>query len=333
MKQIVLRHALAAVPTPEDFVVAEAPTPATPAGGVLARVIHLSLDPYVGSRIRGRHMGEPAPRPGIDPIPGAAVVRIERSETPDFRPGDLAYTMEAAWAEQVALPAKALRKLDPAMAPLRTFLSALGMPGLTAWAGVTRLAKAGAGDIVLVDAAAGAVGGAVGQIARIKGARAVGVAGGAEKCRVVRDLYGFDACVDYRASGWEAALDAALPGPPTVIFENVSVAMLTTALSKAAPYVRAVLCGLVDQYHADAPPPQISAGLIIGKRAQLLGLVVYDFYPRWSEFLSEAAPWVRDGRLTIVEDRAEGLAAAPALFGKLMRGENIGKCIVDVAPA
>jgi hypothetical protein len=327
MKQVVLKHALEAQPTAADFAVIDAPAPD---GEVVARVVYLSLDPYVGSRLRGRHMGEAPPRPGVDAIHGHAVVRIEKSASPALKAGDYAHVTEGAWAEVVAGPAAHFRKLDPSRAPLAANLSSLGMPGLTAWAGITQLAKAQAGDMLLVDAAAGTVGGAAGQIAMLRGARAIGIAGGPEKCRIVRETYGFEACVDYKGPNWEAALDAALPAPPTIVFENVSVAMLVTALQRSAPYVRAVLCGLVDQYHAAAPPPQIPAGLLIGKRAQVLGLVVYDFYPRWDAFLAEAAPWVRDGKLKIVEDRAEGLENAPSLFEKLMRGENQGKCIVAV---
>ncbi len=331
MRHVVLKHALSAQPRADDFQILETPPPACPDGGVRARVLYVSLDPYVGSRLRGRHMGEAPPAPMREPIPGACVAQVVETRTPDFAIGDVVHTMEGAWADEIAIAAGHARKLDPAMAPLQAHLSTLGMPGLTAWAGVTQLARVNAGDIVLVDAAAGAVGGAVGQIAKIKGARAIGVAGGSEKVRLVVNDYGFDACVDYKAPNWEKALDAALPAPPTLCFENVSVAMLTTMLSRAAPYARVVLCGLVDQYHADAPPPQIPAGLIIGKRAQVLGLVVYDFYRRWSDFLAEAAPWVREGRLRIAEDVAHGLNGAPALFEKLMQGRNIGKCIVAVA--
>jgi hypothetical protein len=191
----------------------------------------------------------------------------------------------------------------------------------------------GAGDVVLVDAAAGPVGGTVGQIARIKGAkRVVGIAGGPEKCRLVTETYGFDACIDYKAAGWREALAAALPEPVTVHFENVSVAMLTAGMAHLAAYGRVVLCGLVDQYHADGPPAAIPAGLIIGKRAMILGLVVYDFYPAWDSFAQEAAGWLREDRLRIAEDQVQGLEVAPALFERLMNGVNIGKAVVAVSP-
>ncbi|MBI1188606.1 MAG: zinc-binding dehydrogenase [Alphaproteobacteria bacterium] len=330
MKQVVLRAALTAAPTADDFALIDAAAPSVPPDGVVAETLYLSIDPYIGARLRGRHMGEAPPRPSIDPIPAAAIVRVLDSSSPLFAPGDYAHTMHGSWSDCAALPATQLRKLDPDAAPLSAHLSALGMPGLTAWAGLTQLARVRSGDVVLVDAAAGAVGGAVGQIARITGARAIGIAGGAEKCAIVRDEYRFDACVDYRAPDWQDALDAALPAPPTIIFENVSTAMLAAGLQRAAPYARVVLCGLADHYQADAPPAQIPVGLVMMRRASLHGLVVYDFYDRWDAFVAEAGPWVRDGRLAIREDRMRGLESAPALLEKLMRGANLGKCVIDL---
>lgn len=332
MKQVVLGRALAARPQAADFVLVDAPDPACPADGVLADVIDLSLDPYVGSRIRGRHMGEAPPRPGVDPIPGAAIVRIIESRSTSFRPGELAFTMDAGWRERVALVPSGLRRIDTTLAPPQAFLSILGMPGLTAWAAMTKLAAVTADDVVLIDAAAGAVGGTAGQLARLAGAHVVGIAGGPEKCRLVREVFGFDACVDHHAPGWLADLDRALPGPPSVHMENVSTAILEAAMARLKPYGRVVLCGLAAQYHAEDGPAHIPVGPIIGKRARLMGLVVYDFYPQWDAFLREVGPLVRDGRLRWTEDRVEGLAEAPALFERLMAGSNTGKCVVGVRP-
>jgi NADPH-dependent curcumin reductase len=333
MKQVVLTHALNSKPRPSDLALIEAETPVCPQGGILARVVHLSLDPYVGSRLRGKHMGEAAPRPGIDAIPGAGVCQIIESRAQGFAPGDWVQTMEAGWREIADLHQGHFRKIDPTIAPLSAHAGVLGMPGLTAWAGMTQLAKVGAGDIVLVDAAAGPVGGTVGQIARIMGAkRVVGIAGGPTKCALVTDTYGFDACIDYKQDGWEQALSAALPEPPTVYFENVSTEMAIKGLMRLAAYGRVVLCGLVDQYHADAPPPGLNAGLILGKRAAVMGLVVYDFYPRWDEFVAQAAPWIASGALKFAEDSVDGLETAPALFERLLDGGNVGKAVVRVAP-
>lgn len=333
MKRYVLKAEISAAPAADDFTAIEAERPDCPDGGVLVRTIYLSLDPYIGSRLRGRHMGEVPPRPMQDPIPGAIVGQVVESRAQGIAEGDYVHAMEGGWQEYCVLGPGQFRKLDPEAAPLRAHIGVLGMPGLTAWAGITQLAKVEAGDVVLVDAAAGAVGGTAGQIARIKGAtRVIGIAGGPEKCRVVTDDYGFDACIDYKAEGWQSALREALPEGATVFFENVSADMAMTALSVSRPYVRGVLCGLADAYQAATPQPHaLNAGAIIGKRAQMLGLVVYDFYPRWEEYVAEAAAWLRNGQLAFTEDGALGLDSAPALMERLMQGRNIGKPIVTVS--
>ncbi|MEM9168491.1 MAG: NADP-dependent oxidoreductase [Pseudomonadota bacterium] len=339
MRLVALKAPVTDKPRADDFAVINADRPACPDGGVVARVLFISLDPYVGSRLRGRHMGEPAPAPLDEAIPGAIVGEVVESRTPAIKEGDAVHSMNGGWAEFVALGEADCRRLDRALAPLSAHLGVLGMPGLTAWAGVSQLAKIEDGETFLVDAAAGAVGGSAGQIARNLGAgTVVGVAGGPEKCGLVEREYGFDRCVDYKRDGWRDALrdavgDPAAGGGVDAFFENVSADMATTALLNAKPCVRGVLCGLVANYHdADQAQHPLNAGLLIGKRAQLFGLVVYDFYPRWDEYVAEAAAWLRDGRLTIVEDRAEGLDAAPALFEKLMDGRNIGKCVVALDP-
>jgi NADPH-dependent curcumin reductase len=332
MKQVVLTQALNNKPRATDFVVIEVPVPSCPEDGTLVRVVYLSLDPYVGSRLRGKHMGEAPPVPMVEAIPGGGVCQVIESKAAGFAAGDWVHTMEAGWREFADLPAGHFRKIDPDVAPLSAHAGVLGMPGLTAWAGMTQLAKVGAGDIVLVDAAAGPVGGTVGQIARIMGAKhVVGIAGGPTKCALVTDIYGFDACIDYKQEGWEQALSAVLPDAPTVYFENVSTEMATKGLLRLALYGRAILCGLVDQYHADAPPPGLNAGLIVGKRAAVMGLVVYDFYPRWDEFVAQATPWLASGALRFVEDRAQGLDHAPALFERLLDGGHVGKAVVCVS--
>ena len=334
MRLVTPKHAIDHKPRASDFALIEAPVPTCPEGGVLARVVHVSLDPYVGSRLRGRHMGEAPPAPMKEPIPGAVVAQVIQSRAPGLAEGDWVHSMEGGWQEFVALPAGHVRRLDPRVAPLAAHAGVLGMPGLTAWAGITQLAKVGPGDTVLVDAAAGPVGGTVGQIARIRGAsRVIGIAGGEEKCRLVTETYGFDACVDYKAEGWKDALKQALPDGLSVFFENVSADMAMLALTHARPYARGVLCGLVDAYHTSAQSQHpLNAGLIIGKRAQVSGLVVYDFYPRWDEYVAEAAPWLASGKLKFAEDRADGLEHAPALFERLMDGRNVGKAVVTVAP-
>lgn len=329
MRQAVLRHDLDHRPEAADFEIVQAPAPVCPEAGLLIKVQAFSLDPYIGSRIRGRHMGEPTPRPGIDAIHAHGVGQVIESQSPAFKPGDWVHCLEAGWREIAPAKAEDCRKIDISQVPAETYLGVLGMPGLTAWAGITQRARIGQGDVVLVDAAAGPVGGTVGQIARLKGARKViGIAGGADKCALVRERYGFDDCIDYKSEGWTDQLETVCAGELSVHFENVSTQILTLALAQMAPYGRVVLCGLAAQYHADTQPQGIPTGLIIAKRAELYGLVVYDFYPRWQAYWDEALDWVRSGKLAIAEDRANGLDEAPALFERLMRGQNMGKALV-----
>ena len=333
MLRIVLKAALTSAPCADDFTGIEVAQPLCPAGGIVMRIVHLSLDPYVGSRLRGRHMGDAPPRPMEDAIPGAVVGQVIESRAEGIRAGDWVHTMEGGWQEACAAGPGQFRKIDPLAAPLAAHVGVLGMPGLTAWAGITQLAKVRGGDVVLVDAAAGAVGGAAGQFARLKGAaRVVGIAGGAEKCALVTQVYGFDACIDYKSDGWRDLLRQALPDGASVFFENVSAEMAMTALSVSRLYVRGVLCGLADAYQSASPSQHaLNAGLVIGKRAQLSGLVVYDYYPRWDAFVAEAAPWISSGRLRYAEDRVAGLEKAPSLLEKLMRGDNVGKAVVTVS--
>ena len=333
MKQVVLKQPLDAKPRADDFTLIDAPTPACPDGGVLIQVAHVSLDPYVGARLRGRHMGEAPPQPGQDAIPGGGVGRVIESRRTDIAVGDWVATMEAGWREIAPLGPGDARVIDPSLAPINTHVGVLGMPGLTAWAGMTKLAQVGPGDVVLVDAAAGPVGGTVGQIAKIKGAaKVIGIAGGPEKCALVTEAYGFDACIDYKADGWQDQLATEAGDSVSVHFENVSIDMLTRAMGHLKTYGRVVLCGLADQYHADAPAPGLPVGLVIGKRAHLMGLVVYDYYDQWNDFLAEVGPWVADERLRYIEDRRDGLENAPALMERLMNGANVGKAIVAVNP-
>jgi len=330
-RHVVLKRAPAAMPKAADFEVVSCPMPAgPPPEGLLLRIIALSMDPYLGGRLRGRHMGEPAPAPG-GKLPGFAVAEILESAHPDYKPGEYVVT-ETGWSRYAAVPAAGARKVTPGPAPISAHLGVLGMPGLTAWAGVTQLAKVGDGDIFVVDAAAGAVGGTAGQIARNLGARAIGIAGGAKKTALVTETYGFDACVDYRAEGWQARLKAACGAGPTVHFENVGESVLQTVFPMLQIYGRVVLCGLAEHYHSDAPPPVLPVGPIVGKRAAIYGLVVYDFYGRLDEWVALATPWIEAGKLVVHEDASDGLDSAPAQFERMLKGQHLGKAIVQVAP-
>lgn len=327
--QVVLARPLDKAPVAADFRIERAPVPELSDGELLVRTIYLSLDPYVGSVLRGRHMGERQPQPG-DVVPGRGIGEVIKSRDPLFKAGDIVRG-EVGWRDQTVMRAADARKLAKADAPLSAQLGVAGMPGLTAYAGIKHLAKVREGDRVLISSAAGGVGGAAGQIASIFGAASVvGLAGSDEKCALVKSAYGFDDCLNYRREGWKDRLKAAFPTGATVYFDNVGGDMLMTALANLALYGRVVLCGLASQYHADDRPVGPNPGIYIGKRAQVFGLVVYDFEKEQADFTRQAGEWIRAGKLVVQEDRADGLENAPALFERLIRGDNVGKAIVVV---
>jgi NADPH-dependent curcumin reductase CurA len=329
--EIVLARDIDHPPVASDFVVRRTEAAAPGPNEIRARTIYLSLDPYVGSVLRGRHMGERRPLFG-DVVPGRGIGQVIASNAPSFKIGDYVRG-EFGWRSAAILSAEAARRVRPEEAPLSAQLGVAGMPGLAAYAGIDRLAKVKGGEHVLISSAAGAVGGAAGQIARILGAeRVVGLAGSAEKCALARGVYRFDDCIDYKKPDWKDRIRAAFPHGVDVYFDNVGGDILNAALLNLANYGRVVLCGLASQYQAGERPAGPNPGLFIGKRAQVFGLVVYDFEREQAEFTRLAGQWISDGRLKVHEDRADGLGNAPALFAKLMRGENIGKAIVAVGP-
>jgi len=329
MQQVVLKQALDAAPTAKDFEIIDVAPPSCPPAGILVEIKYISLDPYVGSRLRGNHMGEAAPEPGKGLIPGGIVGEVIESNSTKAKVGDYIHSMEGGWVEKIALFDDEFTVVDGKAAPLSAYVGVLGMPGLTAWAGVTQLARVHDGDVFMVNAAAGPVGGTAGQIARLKGAKTViGIAGGPKKCKLVETQYGFDLCANYKTKSWQDKISAAAPEGISVHFENVGADQLAFAMSQMSLYGRAILCGLAAHYHADGPPAMTSIGMIIGKRAVMHGLVVYDFYSRWDEFRAEVAPWVKSGKIHFEEDRVEGLAQAGKLMEKLMAGKNVGKCVV-----
>ena len=328
-KQIVVARQPDAAPQASDFTASETRLPALDEGQMLVRVHVISLDPYLLSRMRGRHMSGPAPAVG-DTVPSEGVAEVLQSRADGFAEGDFVVGL-TGWQELSVMQAKGARKIDASIRPLSLHLGVCGMPGLTAYASAHHLADARDGDRVLVSSAAGPVGGSVGQIARILGAeQVVGIAGGAEKCTLVKSEYGFDACVDYKADGWQDQVADAFPDGVTYYHDNVGGPVLDVALANLALYGRVVLCGLASQYSLDHRPAGPNPGTYIGKRAQVLGLVVYDFMHEIDTYAAKAAGWIDEGKLAYVEDRASGLDAVPALFEKLGEGRNIGKTVVEV---
>jgi NADPH-dependent curcumin reductase CurA len=224
-----------------------------------------------------------------------------------------------------------LRKLDPAAAPVSTALGVLGMPGMTAYVGLLEIGQPKPGETVVVAAASGAVGSVVGQIAKIRGCRAVGIAGGAEKCRFVAGELGFDACVDHRAPDFASRLEAACPKGIDVYFENVGGVVQQTVWPLLNDFARVPVCGLIAQYNATTAAPGPDMVSVLRKRLLLRGFIVSDFAARQADFLRDAGEWLRTGRLKYREDIVDGLEKAPAAFLGLLQGRNFGKMLVRTA--
>lgn len=329
MKFVTLKHKIDSAPTAKDFIIQETDKPICPPAGIVVEVLYISVDPYVGHQLNKGHMSALPPTPMTDMIPGGVVGKVVESKSEKVKKGDYIHAASAGgWAEYVALNDNQYTVIDAKAAPLSTYVGILGMPGLTAWASVTQLARVHDGDIVAVNAAAGPVGGAVGQFSRMKGAKTViGIAGGKKKCDLVKDTYGFDACLDYKSKTWQDDYKAAAPDGISVHHENVGADQLAFAMQNLQLYGRIVLCGLAAHYHETAPAMTM-IGPMVGKRAVVSGLVVYDFYTRWDEFRTEVAPWVKSGDVKIAEDIVKGLNNGGKLMEKLMLGKNMGKCVI-----
>ncbi len=326
--RVLLRRQCEGVPQPDDFEITTAPMPETADGQLQCETIYLSLDPYLRGRISGRHLTG-AIRPG-ELMAGEAISRVLESKHSDFAAGDV-IAAHSGWQAFSAVDAEAARKLDPSVGPLSTFLGILGMPGLTAYAGLLRLGEPREGDAVLVSAASGAVGSLVGQIAKIKGCRAIGIAGAPEKCNWVTDVAGFDDVVSYKTGNLRDGLDRACPDGIDIYFDNVGGDTLQAAMERLALGARVVLCGLMAQYNTAEMPPGPNPAFIIKARATVRGLVVYDHEDLRDAMVRDVSQWLRDGRIHYLEDRTEGLENAPEAFSRLMQGRNVGKAIVVVS--
>ena len=266
---------------------------------------------------------------------GGTVSEVVASNSDKYRNGDIVLS-RAGWQTHMVSDGAGLRKLDPKVAPVSTALGVLGMPGMTAYTGLLEIGAPKAGETVVVSAASGAVGSVVGQVARIKGARAVGIAGGADKCRYVREELGFDECVDHRDPALRDKLKAACPKGIDVYFENVGGASQEAVWPLLNFFARIPVCGLIAQYSATELPagpnrvPQIFRD-VLTKRLTIRGFIVSDFWGRFDEFIREVPQWIREGRIKYREDIAEGLENAPATFMGLLKGKNFGKQLVRVS--
>jgi len=333
-RRIVLASRPVGDPKPSDFRLEEFPVPEPGPGQVLLKTKWLSLDPYM----RGRMSDAPsyAKPVGIDEVMEAGTVsEVVASNNGKYQKGDIVLG-RAGWQTHMVSNGAGLMKLDPKLAPVQTALGVLGMPGMTAYTGLAEIGKPQAGETVVVSAASGAVGSIVGQIAKIKGARAVGIAGGTEKCKYVKDALGFDDCVDHRASDLANRLKGACPKGIDVYFENVSGPVWDAVFPLLNPFARIPVCGLIAQYSATESPDmkyktsQIFRA-VLTKRLTMRGFIVSDFWGRFEDFIREMPQWIKEGRIKYREDIAEGLENAPPAFMGMLKGKNFGKQLVRVA--
>jgi NADPH-dependent curcumin reductase CurA len=301
---------------------------------VLLKIRYLSLDPYMRGRMSAAK-SYAAPVELGQVMEGGTVGEVIESRHPDYAAGDFVLS-HSGWQTYAVADAASLRKLDPQDAPVTTALGVLGMPGFTAYAGLLTIGQPKPGETVVVAAASGPVGATVGQIARIKGARAVGIAGGAEKCALVREEFGFDAVIDHRSPNLADELRAACPEGIDVYFENVGGHVWSAVFPLLNTFARIPVCGLVAQYNSTGPfegPDRLPVLMrdVLSKSLTVRGFIQREFSAQRPAFYRDMAGWIAEGRVKYKEDIVEGLENAPEALIGLLEGKNFGKLIVQVS--
>jgi NADPH-dependent curcumin reductase CurA len=320
-------------PAPANFRLERGAIPTPSDGEVLLKILYLSLDPYMRGRMSAAK-SYAAPTEIGAVMEGGTVAEVLESRHPNFAAGDIVLS-HSGWQSHALAKGEQLRKLDPAAAPVTTALGVLGMPGFTAYAGLLTIGQPKKGETVVVAAASGPVGSAVGQIARIKGARAVGIAGGPEKCAVVRETFGFDAVIDHKAPDFAAQLGAACPDGIDVYFENVGGKVWDGVFPLLNTFARIPVCGLVAQYNATGDfegPDRLPVLMrqVLSKSLLIRGFIQREFIAQRPDFEREMATWIASGAVKYKEDIVEGLESAPEAFIGLLEGGNFGKLIVKL---
>ena len=316
---------------PGDLELVSGPVPVPGPGQALVRNIYLSLDPT--NRIWMSDMDQYMPPVEIgDVMRGGTIGVVEASNNPDLKVGDIVQPMDMGWQDYVVTGAAQKLIVTP-QTPILAYMSALGMTGVTAYFGLLDIGKPKPGETVVVSAAAGAVGSIVGQIAKLKGCRVVGLAGSDDKCRWVVDDLGFDACINYRKENVLEALRRACPKGIDVYFENVGGEILDAVLTLINLEARIPLCGLISSYNADGPVPgPYMFRNVLMKRALIKGFIVIDYFSRIGEFMQDMPGWVASGKIKWRVDVVQGLENAPTALQKLFTGGNTGKLVVQVGP-
>jgi NADPH-dependent curcumin reductase len=328
-RTVLLKRRPKGEPQPSDFDIDEAVIPEPGAGQVLTRTIWLSIDPYMRGRLSDRKSYAQPVQIG-EMMTGETAGVVLASTVPDFVPGDLVVGSRG-WQTHSISKATSLTKVPAGGPPLSTYLGVLGMPGVTAYSGMTDIGKPKAGETVVITAASGAVGSVAGQLAKRAGARVVGIAGGPDKNLFVQDFLGFDDCVDHRSMDLPSALAEACPHGIDVYFENVGGDVQQAAFNLLNPHARVIMCGMVSQYNAEEFPPGPNLGFVVGKRVLIQGMIVSDKPERFPEWRALAAPWIADGSLKYREDVVDGLENAPDALNGILGGRNFGKLLVRVS--
>lgn len=311
-----------------NFRLQEAPIPEPGEGQVLVRNRWLSLDPYMRGRMSdAKSYARPVDIGAV--MVGGTAGEVVASRHPSFQPGDRV-TGSLGWQHYGVANGRELMKVDAERIPLSAYLGPVGMPGVTAWVGLIDICAPKSGDTVVVTAASGAVGSVVGQLAKIHGCQVVGVAGGPEKCRYVVEELGFDACVDYKAGNLRGDLKQALPDGIDCLFENVGGEIFDALLGRMNPFGRIALCGLIADYNTTDPYGMKNIRSILVNRVKMQGFIVSDRMELWPPALKELGGHVAAGSIKYRETVAEGLAAAPAAFIGMLKGQNFGKQLVKL---
>jgi NADPH-dependent curcumin reductase CurA len=333
-RRITLASRPEGAPKDSDFKLIEAAVPEPGPGQMLCRTIYLSLDPYMRGRMNaGKSYA--APVEIGEPMVGGTVGQIVSSNIEKFMPGDYVQCYNG-WQDYALCDGTGVRKLDPQQAPISTAVGVLGMPGMTAYTGLLELGKPQSGETLVVSAASGAVGAVVGQIAKIKGCRVVGVAGVQSKCDYVVQELGFDACVSYRAEDFADQLHAACPDGIDIYYENVGGQVLETVIPLLNFGARIPVCGLIAHYNAtELPPgpnrlPQLMR-VVLTQRVTIRGFIVTDFAHRHADFINDMSSWIKQGKIKYREDIVEGLENAVSAFQGLLQGKNFGKLLIRVS--
>ncbi len=329
-RQIKLVARPVGMPKASDFEIADAEMPTIGPGEVLVKVQYLSLDPAMRGWMNEGKSYIPPVKLG-DVMRAGGVGEVVASEDPAFAVGDAVYGTTNV-QQYSKLDGKGLIKVDPRLAPLPRYLGALGLTGMTAYFGLLEIGKPQAGETIVVSGAAGAVGSIVGQIAKIKGCRVVGTAGGAEKCKYLTEELGFDVAIDYKSEDLGSALRKACPKGIDVYFDNVGGDTLDAALASLAMHGRIIICGAISQYNNTTPVKGPSNYLsLLVNRGTMTGMVVFDYADRYGVGVKDIATWMGEGKLKAHEDIVDGIDTFLETLLKLFKGENFGKLVLKIA--